>query len=666
MSGIIPPGMRRPLLLREGRNEMQNRRKTCVALAGLLLVTGAAAPGAAGTSRLRGFDAAASARERADEARFLPLPSATGALAEARVLGAQPHYAGTAGDYSVAVFMRDRLRDFGFDATLETLRGRIDTPLVLSLSIEPAHGIGTAFDLREAQSPVDPDPGRFAAGLPFNYGSGDGDVRASLAYANRGLERDYATLADAGVDVRKSVVIVRYGAEFRGLLAERAQRHGAAGVIFYSDPKDDGFARGPAYPRGPWRPLGAVQRGMVSSGGLAIPTLPVTAQNARILLSALREPEAPPSWRGALPVAYRLGKSAARVHLVVRMRRRIAEMWNTIGTLRGSTKAMVILGGHRDAWVYGVTDNGSGITALLEAARGLGSLYRRGWRPRRGVVVAGWDAEEIGELGSRAYAGAHGGALQRSCVAYINADEVATGTRFSADAAAALAGIVIDAAAAVPESGGTRTVFDGWNTKKPDTPGGGSDHEVFLFDLGIPTAGFGFDGPFGVYHSAYDDLRYAATQADPGFLRHRTVAQLLGIVAMRLAGATAVPYTFAPYTTVMTSAAHGLVSRLSAAKLDVDVKPLDAAVRRFAVAARRFDGRIDRAEPGLDARALAAARDLDAIVYGALGYRSVAFPAVSQAVEARDARAARTAVTDAAGAIDRATALLSSSTPLPS
>lgn len=654
------------LLQREGRPEMPNPGKACVALAGLLIVAGAAPSISAGTSRLRGFDAAASARERADEARFLPLPSATGALAEARVLGAQAHYAGTAGDFSVAVFMRDRLREFGFDAALETLRGRIDAPLVLALSLEPAHGIGTAFDLREAQSPVDPSPARPDAGLPFNYGSGDGDVRAPLVYANRGLERDYATLADAAVDVRKSIVLVRYGAEFRGLLAERAQRHGATGVIFYSDPRDDGFARGPVYPRGPWRPLGAVQRGMVSSDGLMIPTLPVTASNARVLLAAVRGSEAPPQWRGALPIVYRVGRSTARIHLVVRMRRAIGQMWNTIGTLRGSTSAMVVLGGHRDAWVYGVTDNGSGITALLEAARGLGALYRRGWRPRRSIIIGGWDAEEIGELGSRAYAKAHAGALRRGCVAYINADEVVTGTRFSADAAAALAGIVADAAGAVSETGGTRTVFDAWSTKKAETPGGGSDHETFLFDLGIPTAGFGFDGPFGVYHSAYDDLRYAVTQADPGFVRHRTVAQLLGVVAMRLAGATAVPYSFAAYATVMTSGAHGVASRSSAARLDVDTKPLEGAVRRFAIAARRFDARIARAEPGLDARALAAAHEVDAIVYGAVGYRSLAFPAVAAAVDARDARAARTAVAGAARAIDRAGGILSSSAPTPS
>lgn len=654
------------LLQREGRPEMPKPGKACVALAGLLIVAGVAASGGARASRLRGFDAAESARERANEARFLPLPSAMGALAESRVLGAQAHYPGTAGDYRVAVFMRDRLREFGFDATLETLRGRIDAPARLALSLEPAHGIGIAFDLREGRSPVDPGPGRLDVGLPFNYGSGDGDVRAPIVYANRGRELDYSTLALRGVDVRGSVVLVRYGAEFRGLLADRAQRYGAAGVIFYSDPKDDGFARGPAYPRGPWRPLGAVQRGMVSSQGLGIPTLPITAVNAQALLTSVQGPEAPPLWRGALPITYRIGKSVPRVHMVVRMRRAIGEMWNTIGTLRGSTNAMVVLGGHRDAWVYGVTDNGSGITALLEAARGLGDLYRRGWRPRRSIVVAGWDAEEIGELGSRAYARAHAGALRRGCVAYINADEVVTGTRFSADAAAALAGVVADAAGAVSETGGARTVFEGWSTKKAETPGGGSDHETFLFDLGIPTAGFGFDGPFGVYHSAYDDLRYAVTQADPGFVRHRTVAQLLGVMAMRLAGATAVPYSFAPYATVMTSGAHGVASRSSAAGLALDTKPLEGAVRRFAIVARRFDARIARAEPGLDARALAAAHEVDAIVYGALGYRSLAFPAVAAAVDAGDARAARTATADAARAIDRAAALLSSSAPPPS
>lgn len=260
----------------------------------------AALPTVAGASEvtLRGFTAAASAQERKDEARFLAVPSAGGAVATLRVIDAQAHYPGTTGDYELAVYMRNRLRELGFDATLEVVRVRVDTPASLVLALQPQTGVGFGFDLREAPSPVDPDPGRPDAGRPFNYGSGDGDVVAPLVYANRGLDADYATLARANVNTRGAIVIVRYGAEYRGMLALRAQANGAAGVIFYSDPKDDGYGRGPVYPDGPWRPIGSVQRGAVSRDVLNIPTLPITAANAKILLGAFSGPRAPNDWQG--------------------------------------------------------------------------------------------------------------------------------------------------------------------------------------------------------------------------------------------------------------------------------------------------------------------------------------------------------------------------------
>lgn len=656
----------------------------------------------AATAGLPGFDAAQSAAERRLEARFLPVPSAGGALADARFINSAAHYAGTPSDYRLAVYMRDRLRSYGFDADLEPAKVRIDTVQTLALQLLGRLRTVT-FDLREMPERKDADGSRPDAGIPFNYGSADGDVRAPLVYASRGLDRDYATLSRAGVSVRGALVLVRYGAQFRGLLAMRAQQHGAAGVVFYSDPQDDGFARGPTYPDGPWRPVGAVQRGAMSPG-LRIPTLPVTALTAKALLAAMIGRPGPHGWSGALGVRYVLGRTRSGVHLVVKLRRRQGTIWNTVGRLKGSDPSeMVILGGHRDAWVYGVTDNGSGITTLLQAAHGLGDLHAHGWTPRRTIVIAGWDAEEIGELGSRAFARAHAQALKRQCVAYINADENVAGPLFGADAAAALAEGVVGAtrAVAAPDgraaggggTGGGRgvSVYDRWRAQSlhpaparpgrvarlvtgapwPDTPGGGSDHEVFLFDLGIPTAQVGFGGPLGVYHSAYDDLRFATTIADPGFQRHRAAARLLGVLTLRLANAPAAPYRFEAYAAALQAGVRAIDARQSAGVDEPGLRALRSSIGRFLAAAARFDAAHKSAgartsyaaarsgrPSGDDDRALAAVQLIDTAVYGAVGYSQSAFPKIAAALKANDRAAIVAGLKSTTAQIDRATGLL--------
>src|SRR5581483_7800922 len=243
-------------------------------------------------------------------------------------------------------------------------------------------------------------------------------------------EADYAVLANAGVTTRGRIALIRYGAEFRGLLAKRAQDHGFAGAILYSDPQDDGFAKGAVYPNGPYRPAGAVQRGTIAfnSGRLNIPVLPVSSLTARALLADMRGVHGPAHWAGALAVPYLVGQTRSLVHLRVQMRAAHSTLWNTVGELRGTQpESTVIAGAHRDAWVYGVSDDGSGIAALLETARGLGELHRRGWTPQRTIRLIGFDGEELGELGSHAYVNAHLAELQRGCVAYINVDEAVSG-----------------------------------------------------------------------------------------------------------------------------------------------------------------------------------------------------------------------------------------------
>ncbi|HEY1654373.1 MAG TPA: M28 family peptidase [Candidatus Tumulicola sp.] len=588
--------------------------------------------------------AATAPTEQSNEAAFLRVPSAAGARASSQTINEVNHYAGTPGDYRMAVYMRDTMHRYGLKAWLETFPATVYTPRVLQLQLLTSPAV--TFDLHEQKIPVDPDGSRPDAGLPFNAGSGNGDVRAPAVYVSRGLEADYATLARAGVAVRGRIALIRYGAEYRGNLAARAQAHGAAGVIFYTDPKDDGYGKGRVYPNGPYRPLRVVQRGDVMGDGhraLPIPTLPVTGITASRLLADMTGARGPAGWAGALHERYVVGATRAPVRLHVEMNARHTTLWNTVGEVTGADPAqMVVLGGHRDAWVYGVTDNGSGISMLLEVARGFGALHKQGWTPKRSIRIAGWDAEEIGELGSEAYVTAHKTELQKGCVAYINSDEDASGPTFGATAAGALAPTIGPA---------VREVLRIANPKI-DPPSGGSDFEAFVYTIGTPIIDIGYAGPLGTYHSPYDDFRFASMFADPGFVHHRTLAQTMGLIALRLADSPALPYRFTPYVAGLDSGTQMLAKAAEAAHVTLAAS-LPAAIARFAAAARAYD-----AAPPAGANALQAAQTLDLLAYSANGYASVAFPAIATAIGSHAQSTVDAAVAKTASQLDDVTALL--------
>ena len=555
----------------------------------------------------------AGADTRTQEQYLLDVPTVSGALADATRINAQMHYAGTPGDRDLAIWMRDRLTSYGFNATNEAFMTDVPQPkrLVLQLLDKPR----VDFDLKEAAIASDPDGSRRDVPLPYNAWSGNGDVRALLVDAGYGTENDYASLTrDERIDVRSRIVLVRYGKEFRGNLARRALLHGAAGVIFFSDPDGrDGANRGPAYPDGPYRPLGSLQRGSLGTPRLTIPTLPVTAVVAERLIAAMHGTRI----------------TSVPVHLKVDETIKRTTLWNTVGILEGSDPShMVVLGAHRDAWVYGVTDNGAGISTLLETAHALGYLYRSGWRPRFSIVIAGFDGEEVGEVGSQAYVRMHEGMLRNGCVAYINQDENATGQFFAASAAAALQDTIAPVTARVRDPRTfDRTLYQRWSAQKGGVnvsgPGGGSDFEAFLYNVGIPTIDFGFEGTFGVYHSAFDDLRYATTQADPGFVNHRAAAQAVALLAMRLANGS-LAYRFSPYASRMRASLSDLRRQGVSAN---DLAPLLRAVKRFTARAAWADAH------GVDGNTeIPLIQRVDLLYYGRNGYAPVAFPVISATI----------------------------------
>ena len=658
--------------------------------------------------QIYGFSPAGSDHEFALEERFIDVPSSAGALESAAAMAAFPHYAGSSGDYKLALYVRDRLKEAGFDTSMETLTARVDIPQKLALELYPtgvrtssqngkipAHVAvgeraayrkkmaaeptpspapagapaplpGVKFDLRELGDAADPDTTNPAVGLPFIAGSADGDITAPLVYAASGTPADYALLESHAVDTRGAILLIRLGAESRGALVRTAQTHGAAGVLLYDDPAEDGSGRGATDPSGPWRPSNSVQRGSVGAGA-TIPVLPISSANARTLLTALKGPTAPRPWTGAMAVAYPIARGPAVVHMTVELLRKQTSLWNTVGILHGTLPGQaLVLGAQRDAWVYGIGPGGGGTVTLLETARGLGYLAQTGWQPGRTIVLAAWDGEELGSYGSVAYLKQHGDEIRNTSIAYLNTEPSITGPAFGADAVAAIASTIADASHAVPDParpGGTifdRFAFRNRGALPPvDRGRGGIDRAPFLFGAGTPAANATFSGPFGPYHSSYDTLQFARTISDPQFELHRAAAQLYGIAILRLSNADAVPYRFNAYVAPMNAALRALTALAGVHHVNLDSTGMDASVKRFAGNAKHSDTATAHVtNAGAADRQMEAARVLDLTTYGIDGDTGISFPDIARAIRAGDQKAVDLAVSRARSTLDRAGTLI--------
>ncbi|HEU4647548.1 MAG TPA: M28 family metallopeptidase [Gemmatimonadales bacterium] len=562
------------------------------ALVGILL---AAAPSGGDPRPLPGFGAAAAARQRQWEERFMAMPSPDSLRSYMRRLAARPHHVGSPADKANAEWLRDQFAAWGWDATIERFDVLFPTPQ--ERVVELVAPTKFRARLEEPATPADPTSGQKGEQLPsYNAYSIDGDVTAPLVYVNYGVPADYERLEQLGVSVKGAIVIARYGGSWRGIKPKVAAEHGAIGCLIYSDPRDDGYYQGDAYPQGPMRPRDGVQRGSVADMPLypgdpltpgvgatkdaerlprdraatltKIPVLPISSADAEPLLHALGGPVAPAEWRGALPLTFHVGPGPARVHLRVKSDWQLRPIYNVIARLRGSEAAdeWILRGNHHDAWVNGAVDPISGLAAELEEARALGELVKQGWRPRRTLVYAAWDGEEPGLLGSTEWVETHADELAQHAAVYLNTDSNDRGfldMGGSHTLETFINGVARDVTD--PETGlsvwkreqlrriaqgsaETRREARERGELRIDALGSGSDFTPFLQHAGIAALNleFGNEGPGsgGVYHSIYDDYYWHSHFGDTSFVYGRALAQTVGIAVMRLAGADVLPYQF--------------------------------------------------------------------------------------------------------------------------
>ncbi len=672
------------------------------------------------------LDFAAEARLEQD---FLAVPDASLAGEELRILTASPHLAATPEDRQTAEYVAQKLRADGFQTQIVPYRVLLNQPGVVRVEAWDSSGhrimTGPAPEHHAAAAPAGDNP---RVVMPFNGSSASGDVTAPVVYVNYCRPEDFSQLAARNIDLHGKIAICRYGSNFRGVKVYLAEQRGAVGVLLYSDPQDDGYAKGDPWPAGPWRPDTGVQRGSVQylfkypgdpeTPGVAstpdlpdsaripnpdgpagnqphIVSIPISYHDAAPILQALKGPGVLPGWQGALPFHYHMGPAGVTVHLLSQQDDQRRIIWDVIGKVEGSQEpdAQVIVGNHRDAWVYGAVDPSSGTAALLEAAHGIGALLRHGWHPRRTILFCSWDAEEEGLIGSTEWVEQQGAALNRA-VAYFNVDVAVSGPSFSASAVPSLREFVRGIARSVPSPLGG-TVYLQWSAgstlpNEPDAPaaqdqvklgnlGSGSDYTPFLQHAGVPSTDVASNGSYGVYHSAFDDFAWFTANADPHFLYLQEMARVLGLEALRMADADVLPYDYVAYAREISADLASAKQRAADAGLAaLDFAPAQAAAGRFAAAAQRAYA-LESAPSGDLARLNSALRQTETAFLARAGlpgrpwyrhaifapgehtgYAAVAIPGVNEGIDNQDAPRTAQQLQALARALDRAAAALES------
>jgi len=567
---------------REERRRPTARPWSAAVLLGMASIAGARAPSAVSAQEaMSGFAPESARTEARYEARFLDAADSARVRGHHEYFRLSPSEEGTPGAWRRVTYIERELESYGLDADIQTFYPYMADSREVRVSVEMVAPDRMSLPVKERRRPWHENFEAVSVG--FSEGTPAADVTAEAVYANYGRAEDYEVLERSGVEVEGRIVLVRFGGTQRSEKPYQAYLHGAAGLIMYSDPADDGYARGEVYPDGPWRAPDGIQRGTVyrwtlytgdpltpgwaatrhapripveeSNVARIPPTTPIGYGAAEPLMENLTGPEAPGDWQGGFSFPYRLGgPGSTEVRLRIEVEYEPRAAWNVIARIPGSTHPdeWVVIGTHPDTWAYGARDNTSGVSSQLEMARGLGELLRAGWSPKRTLVLAFFGAEERGITGSTEFTELLGREGMKRVVAFVNWDGTA-GPNFRATAVPALDDLLYETARRIEWPGARGTLYEDWSGRSEGSrprirrPGGGTDYMPFLERFGTPVISIGSGAPGGRYHCVCDDLYALERFNDPGMVYQTAVSRMVGLLGMRLAGADVLPFRYSRY-----------------------------------------------------------------------------------------------------------------------
>ena len=371
----------------------------------------------------------------------------------------------------------------------------------------------------------------------------------------------------------------------------------------------------------------------------------------------------------------------------------------------------IIQGNHHDAWVNGASDPTSGNVALMETARGFAELLKSGWKPKRTIILASWDGEEWGLLGSTEWVEKHKDELSQKAAVYINTDSTGKGW-LGMSGSHSLQEFINDVARDVPDPRGSgKSVLEAKRARlveqaktdkdksdlraKTDLPiealGSGSDYTAFIDHVNVASLdlGFGGDGGGGIYHSIYDSFYWYMHFSDGGFTHGAALSKTVGTALMRLADAEILPFDFRGTAATLKTYADE-IETMPDVKGKLDLAPLRSAIARLSSAADAYD-KAASAATRADSAPRAALAELNRVLYSTerafrheaglpkrewfkhlayapgfyTGYGVKTLPGIREGIEQKQWDEARSfvpivaaAITKLAGEVDRATGMV--------
>ncbi|KAJ9688301.1 hypothetical protein PVL29_014143 [Vitis rotundifolia] len=541
----------------------------------------------------------------------------------------RPHIAGSKANADAAAYVLSTLSSYAVRSHIVSYDVALTYPVSRSLTlIRPTPEPSTTFDLRQEIYDGDPYADVASEVVPtFHAYAKSGTVAGPVVYVNYGRVEDYEVLKEMGVSVEGTVVLARYGKIFRGDIVQNAFAAGAIGAVVYTDRKDYGGGGGDArwFPDDKWMPPSGVQVGSVltvdgdpttpgwastrdecerlseeeveNGGGVGmIPSLPISAADGEAIMRTIGGQVANDDWQGSTDApVYRVGPGPAILNLSYTGEQKITTIQNVFGVIEGTEEPdrFVLLGNHRDAWTFGAVDPNSGTATLLEVAQRLRKLQKRGWRPRRTIVLCNWDAEEYGLTGSTEWVEENREMLASKAIAYLNVDSAVSGAGFYASATPQLDELLKQATQQVQDpDNSSQSIYESW-VGSSNSPiigrlgGGGSDFAAFVQHVGIPATEISFGAGYPVYHSMYDDFIWMKNFGDPNFHRHAAVASIWGLVALRLADEEFLPFDYLSYAYELQKSAKELEGEIS--DKGINLIPLFKAIEKLKRAATKIN-----------------------------------------------------------------------------
>jgi N-acetylated-alpha-linked acidic dipeptidase len=476
------------------------------------------------------------------------------------ILASNPHRAGTTENHEVGDRIIQQLQEMG--ASVRTSEYFVDLPERGTGSLTMTFPREMGIDYSEKDFPEDPYSRVVKQEKPYFAYIPDSDIEAEVIYANFGDRQDYQYLKKQGITVAGKIALVRTQGSCRGMKQMIAEEEQLAGLLLFPEIKDQGF-RKVDYPAGPGINPWVAQRGSMlkffqypgdpdfvtedrrENTLPTVPALPITGEAARLILSEI-EGSVNPAWKGWMNVPYQSGPGPARLRIQYQSSRTRKKIRNIFATLAGSNpiEPAVMISCHYDAWIYGASDPASGTATILEASRALFDLESDGWKPKRNIIFAFWDAEEYGMIGSTQWVGENLEEARGKIATVVYVDSV-RGPMFKANVLPGLRGLLDQALQRFKDPNTDKTVSE--FHVQHDMPGFSDDTIPFSNLAGVPIAQLNYGLRPSMYHSIYDNLQWMEKFGDPNYSYVTNLARIIALYAIILTREDTLPFRFSEF-----------------------------------------------------------------------------------------------------------------------